>query len=70
MTTVSKNQLISLIERLPVSAQVTTYYYLQHLTKTAQDELHYEEYSFVSQQGMNKEEPSWINAFMEFHLDS
>jgi hypothetical protein len=68
---INKGQLIELIENLPKSAHITTYYYLKDLTKSrfVQYEIEVEDYSFINEQ--NKQiETYWIDAFMEYHLDS
>ncbi|MEJ9281994.1 DUF1829 domain-containing protein [Ureibacillus thermosphaericus] len=68
---INKGQLIELIENLPKSAHITTYYYLKDLTKSrfVQYEIEVEDYAFINEQ--NKQiETYWIDAFMEYHLDS
>lgn len=68
---ISKGQLLSLIEKLPISAQVTTYYYLKDLSykKMLHEEMEYEYPSFIHSNESNKEDMYWIDAFMEFHFD-
>lgn len=67
---ISKGQLLSLIEKLPISAQVTTYYYLKDLThtKTQLEEMEYDYPTFIAKE-KKEDEVCWIDAFMEFHLD-
>lgn len=68
---INKGQLIELIENLPKSAHITTYYYFKDLTKSrfVQYEIEVEDYAFINEQ--NKQiETYWIDAFMEYHLDS
>jgi len=67
---INKGQLIELIENLPKSAHITTYYYLKNLTKSkhSQDEVEFEDYSFLQKQ--KKEQSFWVDAFMEYHLNT
>lgn len=68
---ISKGQLIQLIENLPKSAQVTTYYYLKDMTtvKNVEDDLQYDYQLFPNQLEFNEEKMNWVQAFLEFHLD-
>ncbi|MED3661989.1 hypothetical protein NST62_08460 [Ureibacillus sp. FSL K6-8385] len=68
---INKGQLIELIENLPTSAHITTYYYLKNLTKRNDvfDEIDFEDYSFIMDQ-KKKEDSFWVDAFMEYHLNS
>ncbi|NLY80334.1 MAG: hypothetical protein GX072_10745 [Lysinibacillus sp.] len=69
---ISKGQLLTLIEKLPISAQITTYYYLKDLSKSkvVQDEMEYDYFSFANQTGNSSDRDAWIDAFMEFHFET
>lgn len=67
---INKGQLIELIENLPKSAHITTYYYLKNLTKSKrfQDEMDFEDYSFLQKQ--KTEQSFWVDAFIDYHINT
>lgn len=69
---ISKGELIQLIEKLPEAAQVTTYYYLKDMatTSSVDEDLLYDYDVFVKPQEINEEKTNWVHAYLEFYLES